>query len=94
MFYQFYTILDLHFNESRSFLLVNATKRYQFKAKDSEINALCLDNISKDFTINDITKTGLKGVVNFFSVDTVLYHFNPVDTNNILDIHTYLMNRT
>ena len=27
-------------------------------------------------------KTGLKGNVNFFSVD-----FNPIDTNDILDIH-------
>ena len=27
-------------------------------------------------------KTGLKGSVNFFSVD-----FNPIDTNDILDIH-------
>ena len=33
--------------------------------------------------------TGLKGVVKFFSVD-----FNPIDTNNILDIHEYLMKRT
>ena len=33
-------------------------------------------------------KTGLKGVINFFSVD-----FNPIDTNNILDIHKYLMKR-
>ena len=34
-------------------------------------------------------KTGLKEVVNFFSVD-----FNPIDTNNILDIHKNLMKRT
>ena len=35
-------------------------------------------------------KTGLNnGVVNFFSVD-----FIPIDTNNILDIHKYLMKRT
>ena len=34
-------------------------------------------------------KTGLKGVENFFSVD-----FNPMDTNNIIDIHKYLMERT
>ena len=33
--------------------------------------------------------TGLKGVVNFFSVD-----LNPIDTNNILDIHKYFMKRT
>ena len=34
-------------------------------------------------------KTGLKGVVKFFS-----FNFNPIDTNNILDIHKYLMKRT
>ena len=31
-------------------------------------------------------KTGLKGVVKFFSVD-----FNYIDINSILDIHEYLM---
>ena len=56
---------------------------YQFKAKDSETkgNTLCLGNISKDFTINKMKKTGLKGSVKFFSVD-----FNPIDTNDILDL--------
>ena len=34
-------------------------------------------------------KTGLKGFVIFCSVD-----FNPIDTNDILDIHKYLMKRT
>ena len=33
-------------------------------------------------------KTGLKGVVIFFSVD-----FNPIDANDMLDIHKYLMER-
>ena len=31
-------------------------------------------------------KTGLKGVLDFFSVD-----FNPIGTNDILDIHKYVM---
>ena len=31
-------------------------------------------------------KTGLKGIVNLFSVD-----FNPHDTSDVLDIHKYLM---
>ena len=37
---------------------VNATKIYQFKAKDSEIKdyAPCLGNVSKDFTINNMKK--------------------------------------
>ena len=84
-------VLSLHYNGSNSFLFVNATQVYQFKAKDSEIKdyALCLGNISKDFTINNMTKTELKGVVKFFSVD-----FNPIDTNDTNDIHKYLMKRT
>ena len=80
-------VLSLHYNGSNSFLFVNAKKVYQFKVKKkSEIKALCLGNISKDFTINNLKKAGLKGVVQFFSVD-----FNPIDTNDILDIHKYLM---
>ena len=34
-------------------------------------------------------KTGLKGVVKFSSFD-----FNPIDKNDILDIHKHLMKRT
>ena len=34
-------------------------------------------------------KIGLREVANFFFVD-----FNPIDTNNIIDIHKYLMERT
>ena len=51
-------VLSLHYNRSNSFLFVNAKKVYQFKVKNSEIKdyALCLDNISKDFTINNIKK--------------------------------------
>ena len=72
-------------------MFVNATKVYQFKAKNSEIKdyALCLGNVSKGFTINNMRKTGLKGLVKWFSVD-----FNPIDNNNILDIHKYLMKKT
>ena len=51
-------VLSLHYNRSNSFLFVDATKVYQFKAKNSEIKdyALCLGNISKDFTINYLKK--------------------------------------
>ena len=49
-------VLSLHHNGSNSFLLVNSTKIYQFKSKDSEMknNALCLGNISKHFKINNL----------------------------------------
>ena len=51
-------ILSLHYNGSNSFLFVNATNVYQFKAKDSEIKdyALCLGNVSKAFTTNNMKK--------------------------------------
>ena len=91
--YQFYRIrkklvLRLNYNRSNSFLFVNATKIYQFKANSSEIKPypLCLGNILKDFTINYIKKTELKRTVKVFSID-----YNSIDTNNILDIHRYLM---
>ena len=44
-------ILSFRYNRSNSFLFVNATKIYQFKAKDSEIKTcpFCLGNISKCF---------------------------------------------
>ena len=84
-------VLWLYYNGSNSFLFVNTTKVYQFKAKIFEIKhyALCLGNISKDFTIENMNKTGLKVVVKFFSVD-----FNAIDTNEILDIHKYSMKKT
>ena len=75
--------------EATASYLIFATKIYQFKAKHSEIKdcVLPLGSISKDFTINNLKKkTGLKGIVNYFSAD-----FNPNDTNNILDIYKYLM---
>ena len=41
-----------------SFLFANGTKKYHFKVKVSEMKyyVLCLDNISKDFTINSLKK--------------------------------------
>ena len=71
-----------------SYLLM--LQKYKFKAKDSEIKdyTLCLGNISKDFIINNMEKTRLKGSVKFFSVD-----FDPIDANYILDIHKYLIKK-
>ena len=49
-------VLSLHSNGNSSFLFVNDTKIYQIKAKDSETKyyTLCLGNISKDFTIDNM----------------------------------------
>ena len=50
--------LSLHYNEANSYLFVNGTEIYKFKAKDSEIVAspLCLGNISKNFSVDKIKK--------------------------------------
>ena len=57
-----------------SYLLM-LQKIYQFKAKDSKIKdyALCLGNISKDFTINNMKKNKIKRNYKFFFAD-----FNPM----------------
>ena len=48
---------------------VNASKIYQFKAKDCEIEkcSLTLGNISKGFVVNNVLKTGLNGSLYNFS---------------------------
>ena len=63
--------LSLHYNGANSYLLVNGTEIYKFKAKDSEIvpSLLCLGNISKDWPIDNMKKTGLTGYVYDFSAD-------------------------
>ena len=52
--------LSLHYNGENSYLFVNGTEIYKFKAKDSEIrwysNLLCLGNISKDWSEDNIEK--------------------------------------
>ena len=49
--------LSLHYNGANSYLFVNGTAIYKFKAKDSEIVAspLCL-YISKDWLIDNMKK--------------------------------------
>ena len=50
--------LSLHYNGANSYLFVNGTEIYKFKAKDSEIVAipLCLGNISKDWSLDNMKK--------------------------------------
>ena len=71
-------------------MFVNGTEVYKFKAKYSEIIAtpLCLGNISKDFSVDNMKKTGLNGYVYDFSVD-----YDSIAVDNILDIHKYLMEK-
>ena len=80
--------LNLHYNGGNSYLFVNDTEIYKFKAKDSEISSsqLCLGNISKDWSVDNMKKTGFTGYVYDFSVD-----YNAIAVDNIKDSHKYLM---
>ena len=53
---------------------------------------MCLGNIAKDFTINNMKKiyiySGLNGCVYDFSVD-----YNTFDIGDIFNIHQYLMKK-
>ena len=82
--------LNLHYNGANGYLFINAAEIIKFKAKDSAIVATssCLGNISKDWSIDDIKRAGLKAYVCDLSVD---YHVIAVD--DILDIHKYLMKK-
>ena len=50
--------LSLHYNGANSFLFVNGTEMYKFKVKDSEVfvSPLCLGNISKDWSVDNMKK--------------------------------------
>ena len=80
----------MHYYGANSYLFVNGAKIIKFKAKDSEITAypLCLGNISKDWSVDNTKKTGLKGFVYDFSVD-----YDAISVFDILDIHKYWMKK-
>ena len=82
--------LSLHYNGANSYLFVNGTEIIKFKAKDSEITAypLCLGNISKDWSVDNMKKTGLKDCVYDFSVD-----YDTIQVSDILDNHKYSMKK-
>ena len=80
----------MHYNGGNSYLFANGTEIIKFKAKDFEIAAtpLCLGNISKYFSIDNMINTGLYGYVYGFSVD-----YDTIAVDDILDIHRYLMRK-
>ena len=57
--------LSLHYNGANSYLFVSGTEIYKFKAKDYNIAAspLCLGNVSKDWSIDNMKRTGFTGYV-------------------------------
>ena len=82
--------LSLHYNGANSYIFANGFEIHKCKANDSEIKAtpLCLRNILKDFSVNNMKNTGFHGYVSDFSVD---YDATAVD--DILDIHKCLMKK-
>ena len=82
----------MHYIGSNSFLFINATKIYKFKAKDSEIkkDPLCLANISGNFSANNMKKkkTGLNGCVCNFPFDDRAF-----DISNAINMHKYLVQK-
>ena len=62
--------LSLHCNGDESYLYVNKTEIFKFKAKDniSWCN-FCLGSVSKDFTKNEQSEISLNNTVYDFSVD-------------------------
>ena len=51
--------LSLHYNGGNSYLFVNGTDIIKLNENDSEIGAtrLCLGNISKDWSVNNMKRT-------------------------------------
>ena len=80
----------MHYNGANSYLLVNGIEIYKFKANDSKIVAtpLCLRNISKDWSADNMKRTEFNGYVYDFSVG-----YDATDIDDIVDIHKYLMKK-
>ena len=80
----------MHYNGTNSYLFVNGTEIIKFKAKDSEILAysLCLGNISKDWSHDNMKKTGFNGYIYDFSTD-----YSAITVSDILNIHKCLMKK-
>ena len=71
-------------------MFVNSTEIIKFKTKVSKIvtSPLCLGNISKDWSIDNMRKSSFTGYVYDFSVD-----YDAIAVNDIKDIHKYLMKK-
>ena len=80
----------MHYTGANSYLFANSAEIIKFKAKDSNIIAttLCLGNISKDWSVDNMKDTGLNGYVYDFSVD-----YDATDVDDIKDIHKCLMKK-
>ena len=83
--------LSLHFNGANSYLFVSGAEIYKFKAKDSEVavGPISLGNISKEWSVDNMKKTGFTGYVYDFSVD-----YDSVEVDDIKNVHKYLLKKS
>ena len=72
----------------QQFLYVNGEEIYQFKTKHSEIlpYPLCVGNISRDYTNDNMKKTRFNGYMFDSSIN-----YNTIEAINTVDVHKYLM---
>ena len=80
--------MSLHYNGARSYLFVNGTEIYKFKAKGSKVVAtpLRLRNISKDWSVDNMTR--FNGYIYDFIVN-----YDTIAVDDIKDIHKCLMKK-
>ena len=83
-------MFDFPLNGANSCLFVNGTEIIKFKAKDSNIvpRPLCLGNISKDWSADNLKKSSFIGYIYDFSVS-----YDAITVDDIKDIHKYLMKK-
>ena len=83
-------ISSLYYNGANSYLFVSGIEIYKFKEKDSETAAstLSLGDLSKDWTVDKMKRTGLNRLAYHFCAD-----YNGITVDNISDIHKYLMKK-
>ena len=76
--------MSLHYNGENSHLFVNS------KEIISEIvtTPLCLGNVSKDWSVDNMKDTGLNRYVYDFSID-----YNATAVGDFKDVHKYLMKK-
>ena len=86
--------LSLHYNGANSYLFVNGKEIAKFKARGSAIVAtpLCFGNISKDWSTDNMKKTGLNGYVYEFNVDYRPFYTSDV-AKRLSILHRHLMTK-
>ena len=75
--------MSLHYNGARTYL-------WYKNSEESEISAtpLCLRNISKDWPVGNVKKTGLNEYVYYFSAD-----YNDIAVDDILNTCKWLIKK-